>query len=210
MKINKWMVLLILLSIIGTILVYSYLPNKVPSHWNIAGEIDAYQQKTWVFFTAVLPLVLYMLMVFLPKIDPKKDSYLKHQKAYTVTQLFIVVFMIFIHWITVAVAMGYSINIGIVMRLAVGILFIILGNYLGQIRQNYFFGIKTPWTLANEQVWKKTHRMGGYVFVLLGILMAATVFLSNRWAFFIMMGGLFASAAYVLIYSYFIYKKVTR
>ncbi len=208
MRISKWMIGLIVLSVIGTGLIYPYLPAHVPSHWNISGEIDDYQPKLFVFFTALLPFLIYMMMIFLPKIDPKRDAYQKHQKAYQATATILAIFLIFIHWITLMAALGYPVDVGMMVRLGVAVLFVVLGNYLSQVRQNYFFGIKTPWTLANEQVWKKTHRMGGYVFVLLGILTGVTAFFNNQAAFFVMIGGLIIGVAFIFVYSYVIYKKL--
>ncbi|KXG73872.1 SdpI family protein [Thermotalea metallivorans] len=210
MKINKWLIVLILLSVIGTAIVYPYVPEMVPGHWNFKGEIDRYQSKGFLFLTAILPLGLYLLMFFLPKIDPKKAAYLKHERAYKIFQIFITLFLIAIHWITVAVALGYSLNVGILVRLGMGFLFIVTGNYMSQIRQNYFFGIKNPWTLANEQVWKKTHRIGGYAFILSGIIAVFTIFLRDSIAFIALMLGLFIPLIYTNVYSYFLYKRITK
>ncbi|WZL73130.1 SdpI family protein [Clostridiaceae bacterium 35-E11] len=210
MKINKWMVLLVILSLIGTGILYPYLPEQVPGHWNVKGQIDRYQNKTWVFFTAMLPLLLYLFMTVLPKIDPKKKAYLKHTKAYDVTRIMIVLFLVIIHWVTITVALGYDINVGFVMRILTGILFILLGNYMSQIRPNYFFGIKTPWTLANEQVWKKTHRVGGYSFIIMGIISIVTAFLEGQMGWMVMMVGIVAAVLYPFVYSYLLFNKIEK
>lgn len=210
MKINKWVILLVLLSLIGTGILYPYLPELVPGHWNVKGEVDRYQNKIWVFFTAALPLLLYLLMTFLPQIDPKKKAYLKHVKAYDVTRIVIVLFLGIIHWISIAVALGYDLNVGFVIRILIGFLFIILGNYMSQIRPNYFFGIKTPWTLANEQVWKKTHRVGGYSFIIMGIVSITTAFLEGQLALIVMMLSIVGAVIYPFVYSYLLYKKIEK
>lgn len=210
MKINKWVIILVLLSLIGTGILYPYLPEQVPGHWNVKGEVDRYQNKAWVFFTATLPLLLYLLMTFLPKIDPKKKAYLKHEKAYNVTRILMVIFFVIIHWITMVVALGYPVNVGVVIRILIGFLFIILGNYMSQIRQNYFFGIKTPWTLANEQVWKKTHRVGGYSFIIMGIISIITAFLEGQIAWIMMFIGIGGAVIYPFIYSYLLFRKIEK
>ena len=210
MKINKRLILIVLLSVIGTIFVYQYLPNMVPGHWNLNGEIDRYNDKGMVFVTALLPLILHLLMVFLPNLDPKKASYFKHEKAYAMFQTAIVIFLVSIHWLTMAVALGYDVNIGKMVRLGLGILFVVIGNYMGQIRHNYFFGIKNPWTLANEEVWTKTHRLGGYGFALSGIFALLSVFLQDVVAFKVMMIGIFGPLIGVNIYSYWLYQKIRR
>lgn len=210
MKINKWLILIILLSAIGTIFVYQQLPSMVPGHWNLNGEVDRYNSKEFVFFTALLPLGLYILMVFLPNLDPKKSSYLKHEKAYAMVQTSIIIFLVAIHWLTIIIALGYDVNIGRVIRVGLGLLFVIMGNYMSQIRHNYFFGIKNPWTLASEEVWTKTHRLGGYGFVLSGIIAFLSAFLQDPAAFKMMMIGIFGPLIGVNIYSYLLYQKVKR
>ena len=95
MKKNKYDIfslVIMLLSIIGTMLVYAKLPDQVPSHWNIRGEIDNYSSKEFIYFTALLPVILYGAMKFIPKVDPKKESYKKHQKAYDITIFTIIIF----------------------------------------------------------------------------------------------------------------------
>jgi len=210
MKQNKWIILLVALSIIGTALLYPYLPEQVPAHWNIRGEVDRYQDKPWVFFMALLPLVLYLLMIYLPKIDPKKASYEMHKKPYRIIQLLIVIVFILLHWASMVAALGSTIDIGVIVRLIVGVLFIIMGNYMSQIRQNYFLGIKTPWTLHNEQVWKKTHRVGAYGFTIMGIVTILTIFLSGKISSIIMAAGTLGLVIFLFLYSYLEYKKIIK
>jgi uncharacterized membrane protein len=210
MKINKWLIIVILLSAIGTIFVYQQLPNMVPGHWNLSGEVDQYNNKEFVFITALLPLGLYILMVFLPKLDPKKAAYLKHEKAYDIVQTSIVIFLIATHWLTIAIALGYDVNIGRVIKIGLGVLFVVMGNYMSQIRHNYFFGIKNPWTLASEEVWTKTHRLGGYSFVLSGGIAFLSGFLQDPTAFKVMMIGIFGPLVGVNVYSYLLYQKVKK
>ena len=210
MKMNKWILLIAILSFVGVLLVYPLLPEEIPGHWNFAGEVDRYDSKSSVFITGLLPLGIYLLMVFLPKIDPKRASYLKHEKAYTIAQGVIVIMLVYIQWIAIAAGLGYNVDTGLAVRLAIGIMFILLGNYMSQIRHNYFFGIKTPWTLANEEVWKKTHRVGGYGFVIAGIITILSIFLRGKAAVIVSAGGLFIPVVYSYVYSYFAFKKIVK
>jgi len=207
MKVSKLIIIIVLLSIIGTIIIFDRIPEKVPGHFNFSGEVDRYDNKSSLFFTATLPLILYLLMIFLPKIDPKRSSYLKHYKAYGIFQIAIVLFLIVIHWLVVLISLGYSINVGILVRVGVGILFLIIGNYMGQIRQNYFFGIKTPWTLANERVWRKTHRVGGISFVISGLLLIITSFTKGTFALIAFITSLIIAVVIPYGYSYLEYKR---
>ena len=210
MKLNKWIFILVALSLMGTAVLYPCLPEQVPGHWNTSGKIDRYQDKVWVFVTVLLPLAIYLLMQYLPKIDPKRASYDKHKKAYKITQLLVVFIMISLHWITMAAGLGYAIDVGVVVRIVIGLMFVIMGNYMSQIRQNYFFGIKTPWTLANEKVWKKTHRVGAYCFIVMGIIMIATIFIPGKAAGIVTIVSIFGSIGYIYLYSYLAYRKFNK
>lgn len=198
------------LSIIGTAILYDKLPAQVPSHWNIHGEVDDYQSRVFVYFTALLPILLYGLMRFLPKIDPKRESYEKHKKAYDVFILVLTIFLVSVHWMTLSYALGNEINVGSFMNLGMGIMFMVLGNYMSQIRHNYLFGIKTPWTLASESVWKKTHRAGGYVFFIIGLLFILSGFVDSELSYYLVIGSVIASTLGLTIYSYFLYKREKR
>ncbi|MDI3534505.1 MAG: hypothetical protein PWQ82_870 [Thermosediminibacterales bacterium] len=201
MKPNKILILLIMLSILGTFFVFNDLPDRIPTHWNLKGEVDSYSGKSFAFFTAFLPLILYILSLYLPKIDPKRQSYLKHKKAYEIVIMFILLFLIMIHWATILFSLGYNLDISTVVRWGVGLLFIVIGNYMGQIRHNYFFGIKLPWTLANETVWRKTHRVGGFGFIVVGLIFILTSSIISFISLIVLVIGLG-------VYSYIEFKKL--
>ncbi len=208
MKKNWFLIGLILISFAGTFLVYTDLPAEIPRHWNAKGEVDAYWAKEYIFFTAILPLLIYVMMLLLPKIDPKKRSYEMHKKAYSITVLGLTLFMIGIHWVSIYASLGNPINMKILVNLGVGILFIVLGNYMGQIRHNYFFGIRNPWTLASEEVWTKTHRVGRYAFVLLGITFVLAAFLPGTLASILIGASMLILLFFSTVYSYLLYRKL--
>lgn len=179
MKISKILLILTIISFLGTLFIYSSLPEEIPIHWGINGEVDNYASKPFAILIGLLPLGVYLLMLVLPKIDPKRESYSKHKKAYRITSIAIVIVLIITNWMSLLTALGYEVNISIIINLFVGILFIIIGNYMPQIRNNYFFGIRNPWTLSNENVWRKTHRLGGYGFVISGLLFILSIPFKN-------------------------------
>ncbi|MGO1370188.1 MAG: SdpI family protein [Senegalia sp. (in: firmicutes)] len=208
---KEWtLIVIILLSFIATIFIYAELPEEIPRQWGLNGEVNSYWGKEAVFFTALIPLILYGLMRFLPKIDPKKESYKKHKKAYNMTIFATIIFLIIIHWISIYASLGNNINMQLLVILGVGSLFIVIGNYMGQIRHNYFFGIRTPWTLASEVVWKKTHRVGRYAFVITGILFIISAFLPGDISIAIIIGSTIIMVLFPIIYSYLIFKKINN
>jgi len=208
MKKDGFLIIIALISLIATFFVYGSLPEEIPRHWGSNGEVDAYWGKEGAFLTAALPLLLYFFMRFLPKIDPKRDSYKKHKKAYNMTIYAIILLMIALHWITMYVSLGNDVNIKLLVNMGVGILFIIIGNYMGQIRHNYFFGIKNPWTLASEEVWNKTHRVVRYAFILLGLIFIIGAFTPGKITTLLIIGGIILLLIFTTIYPYLLFKKI--
>lgn len=210
MKISRIIIFLISISILGTLAVYPSLPTIIPSHWGLDGQVDGTSGKSFALFTGTLPLLMYILFVFLPKIDPKKESYEKHKKAYDATIFSVVLFIIGIHWMTILAALNIFVDVTLFIRIFMGILFIVIGNFMLQIRQNYFFGIKTPWTLSSEVVWKKTHRFGAYCFAITGVLMLLSVFTRPAIAFGIVIGSVIATAIFTIVYSYYVFVQESK
>ncbi|MBS4538449.1 SdpI family protein [Clostridium sp. D2Q-11] len=208
MKKDSFLIIIALISLIATFFVYGSLPEEIPRHWGSNGEVDAYWGKEGAFLTAALPLLLYFLMRFLPKIDPKRESYRKHKKAYNITIYGIIVLMIALHWVTMYASLGNDINMKLLVTMGVGILFIIMGNYMGQIRHNYFFGIKNPWTLASEEVWNKTHRVTRYAFILLGLMFIIGAFTPGKITTVLIIGGIIVLVIFTTIYPYLLYRKI--
>jgi len=207
-KIHKGMIVLILISIIATVFIYSSLPEKIPTHWNIRGEIDSYNNKSFVWFTSLLPLGIYMLMIYVPEIDPRRESYKKHKKAYKILMNILVPFFIVVHWITIFSALGHQVSVARIIPIGVGILFIVIGNYMGQIRPNYTFGIRIPWTLADETVWKKTHRVGSFAFILSGLIFIIAGIINKPYSFILAISSIFVTLIFTFVYSYLEYKKI--
>lgn len=169
---NKiYLLSLIIISFIIPVALYSKLPDLMPIHWGISGEVDNYAPKAFAaFLPPVIMIGMWLLMEFSPKIDPKKANYSKFMGSYRIMMNILITFFFLLHIAVIASSLGYDIPIDIVVPGLVGILFIVIGNYLPKSRSNFFYGIKTPWTLTSEESWRKTHRLGGKLFVLAGIV----------------------------------------
>jgi len=196
-------------SLVGTFCVYNKLPTRIPIHWGLDGTIDRFGDRMFVFFTGSLPLFMYVLYLIIPKIDPRKDSYEKHANSYKIIILAIVLFLIEFHWVSILFSLGYGVNMPLIIKLSIGILFIVVGNYMPLIKHNYTLGIRTPWTLASEIVWEKTHRVGGYLWVLSGFTWAFFAFLNQPWVFFALMGQLVLCLMGIIVYSYILFRNIS-
>ena len=195
--------------LIAAVWVYPRLPEMVPGHWNIKGEIDRYYPKSFgAFFAPLLAVGIYLMMLLLPLIDPRRDNYPRFSGAYTFLRWSLVIFLGFVYGISILAALGYSLDVDLLIKAMVAILFIIIGNFMGQFRHNYFVGIKTPWTLANEEVWQRTHRMASRIWVMGGLVCLAMAPVSSAWAAVVFFTAVMIMALVPIVYSYLIFAQI--
>ena len=165
-------IIIILAAVISSFYFYSNFPDKVPIHWNVAGEVDRYGSRTiGAFLFPAIILGMYLMFLGIPYIDPKKERYTQFKRVYHVFKNLLIVFMTAMYFITSFNALGYDISVATWIPLMVGALFVFLGNYMSKLKPNWFMGIRTPWTLSSEEVWNKTHRLGGKVFIGGGVIL---------------------------------------
>ena len=207
-KTEIWSIILISIAVTASFYFYAHFPEQVPIHWNMAGEVDNYGSRaTAAFLFPAIVLGMYLLFIVLPYIDPKKERYAQFRKVYHVFKTFIIFFMVAIYFVASLNALGYKIPVGLWTPALVGLLFIIIGNYMSKIKSNWFIGIRTPWTLSSEEVWNKTHRLGGKVFILGGALMISMYFLpiKLRWPLFVVI--IIIILLGTIGYSYWLFRK---
>lgn len=206
--INLLIWLVILVVIIFAFYFQSILPETVITHWNAAGEADGWgSKKVNTIFIPALMVGMYLLFWALPKIDPHKANYQKFGFAYKIIQLVLIGFFGIIFFITNLVNLGYKIPIDISMSVIIGLMFVILGLYLKNVKRNWFVGIRTPWTLSSDIVWEKTHQFGSGMFVLSGILFVITGLLPANWFLYIFILAMLPIFS-TIIYSYYIHKNL--
>ena len=189
------------------IYIWNRLPEKVPMHWNGAGEIDRYgDKKELVALLLMLVGINYFVFLIIPYVDPKQKLQNMGNKL-NIMRMILTLFMS-----ALALFILYSVeqknsNPGFVFVI-IGLLFAFLGNYFKTIKPNYFIGIKTPWTLENEEVWKKTHELGGKLWFMGGLLMVLTFVLPNNIQFYTFMGITAVITIIPILYSYRIFNKI--
>lgn len=182
LKTEIFPVIILVITLIASFYFYANFPDRVPTHWNIAGEVDGWSSR-WLgaFLIPTIITGMYFLFLGLPYLDPKKDRYAEFAKVYHIFKTAIILLMALIYFITGLNALGYKVSVEFWIPLLIGILFIIMGSYMPKIKPNWFMGIRTPWTLSSEEVWNKTHRLGGKIFIIGGLLMTAMYFLPISW-----------------------------
>lgn len=166
----------ILLPILIGIFLWNRLPEQMPIHYDINGNPDNYAGKAFAVF--VMPVVLLMLQwICIFAASKQKDSL--NAKMKQLVLWIIPIISIFVSFIMYRSALGNNTKVLSMVFLFMGLLFIIVGNYLPKCRQNYTIGIKIPWTLNSEENWNRTHRLGGIVWIVGGMLLLLNAFWAN-------------------------------
>jgi uncharacterized membrane protein len=189
--------------------VWNSLPENVPLHWNLYGKIDNWGSKyALVGLVFLMPILTYILMLVVPKIDPKKRIEAMGGK-YDQFKFILVGFMAVLSIFIIYISKNQKLSSPGIIFVLIGILFVFLGNYFKVLKQNYFIGIKTPWTLENEEVWKLTHLLAGKMWVIGGlIIVVLSLILPEYYNFYFFICITAIISIVPIAYSYLIYKKL--
>ncbi|HVP14318.1 MAG TPA: SdpI family protein [Terriglobales bacterium] len=183
-------------------------PERIPVHWGIGGQVDRWGGRfEGLLAIPLLALGIYVLMLIVPRIDPGRANYDAFVGPYTTLRLSILVVMAGLYALVILWVRGMRLSIEVLVPLLVGALFVVVGNVLGKLRPNWFVGIRTPWTLSSKQSWTRTHRAGGWVFVLMGVLMMLCAALRTDWALWTMIAVSLVSILGLIVYSYLIWLR---
>ena len=195
--------LTLLIPVIVGLLLWNKLPDPMPCHWNIHGEVDGWCSKVFgVLGLPALRLVMQWVCIFASMADPKCQNY--NPKMIKLMFWICPAIGLILCCMVYPQAMGYSVPIEVIMPLVMGVLFVIVGNWLPKCQQTYTMGIKLPWTFASEANWNATHRFGGKVWVIGGIITMLTAFCGSFW---LMMVILLAMVILPTVYSYLYYRN---
>ncbi len=198
-----WLIVLIILVAALGIYFFPYLPERVPTHWNIEGEVDGWMSKALaIWFFPALIIVFYLLLSFIPLIDPLRDNIEDFAGIYFWFKLIFILFLSGLYFLTLYTALGHQLDIRRLVLSGIAILFFTIGIFLPKIKKNYTIGIRLPWTLHSEVVWQKTHLFGGKLFKFLAIFLIAIAWLAERWSFYLMLGGLFLAVVILFVYAF--------
>jgi len=210
--VRKWYPPVILaLAIVVSAIAYPSLPERVPMHWDLDGNVDRVGSRfEAAILLPIIGIVLWLGMRALPRIDPRRENYAKFQGSYDLVINAGITVLVVLHVAVIAVALGARIPLTRVMTAAAGAMLVVLGNVLPRARPNWWFGIRTPWTLSNERVWMRTHRVAGYLLVAAGLACVVTApFVSERTTPLVFLTTLIAAAVGSIGYSYFAWRQET-
>ena len=195
--------ILTLLPILAGIYLWNTLPEQVPSHWDVNGEIDGWSSKPFfVFGLPCIMLAFQWLCVLGTAADPKKANH--SGKVMQLVLWIIPVLSIILSAMTYMVVLGHTVRVEVIMPLIIGLVFTIIGNYLPKCKQSYTVGIKIPWTLHSEENWNRTHRFAGRLWLVCGLGIMLTAFIGGFWVF---LPIVLVMVLAPMVYSYVLHRK---
>lgn len=209
-KIDLIILLFILIPILLMVFYYDRLPDQLAVHFGTNGKANGYQGKSTFLLTSVLFLIgIPLLLKIFRYIDPKKKNFDQFESIYDLFRLIFTVFISVIYVTIIYFNLGYAVNIQLIVLIGIGLLFMFLGKFMPRIRFNYTMGIRTPWTLASEIVWERTHRLAGPIWFIGGLVMMILAFLPGSLAFIFMFIVVGVITLVPILYSFIIFKKDT-
>lgn len=212
MKVN-WKAEIPLLALIAGMwvaaaLIWPSAPERLPVHWGSSGEVDRYggRAEGLLLFPAI-GVVIYLLMLLLPRFDPGRLNYPRFAGAYYTIRASVLALMALMYAVVLLSARGVPIEMPRFIGLAIGAMIFVMGNVLGKLRPNWFVGLRTPWTLSSKRSWTKTHRLGGWVSVAGGIALMGAGVVGTPAAMNVAFGILVAGLVVTTVYSYFVWRS---
>ncbi len=198
-----------LIAVSTAVWLYPELPAQVPTHWDLQGHVNGTMPRFWgAAFPALMILTLGILAPLLPLISPRRYAMTPFANVYGIVMLATQGTLLVIGVSTLLSSAGYAVPMPTVVLLAAGVLLMVLGNYMGKLRKNFFIGLRTPWTLASDAVWERTHRLGGRLFMLAGLVMVVGVLVgAPSW---LTPSAIIAAILISCAYSFWIYRRMGR
>ncbi|MGW8960024.1 SdpI family protein [Paenibacillus sp. NPDC055715] len=195
---------------IGALLLYDRLPVMMASHFSFDNTADRYMGKTGAIFMLVLMGLVPLLLRLVRYLDPNRANFEKFSKAYEVTRASLAVVFAVAGWGMLMYNLNTLLQMNTIVLGAIGLMMLVLGNYLTQVQPNYTFGIRTPWTLSNPEVWRKTHRFGGPMMMLGGASGLVAAWVDGVAGTAIFLTGLVISVVAPILYSFLLHRKLTQ
>ena len=187
---------------------YPKLPAEIPSHWDQHGAINGTMSRAWgVWLMPVVLLAMAIILPRLPDIDPRRENYDKFRPSYDLVIDAIMTLIAILHVAMLGAGAGWPVPMERLAPLMVGAMMVVIGNVMPRARPNWLFGIRTPWTLTNDRVWERTHRLGGFLFVAAGILLAIAALVVPGAFLPVIIVCVVAAAIIPVVYSYFAWRQ---
>ena len=201
-------VLFIIAALAFSLLVYTRLPDQVPTHFNAEGKADSWTDRRFAAFgMPIFGFLMIILFAMFPRLSPRRANMDAFQDTYWLIASVVVAFMSALHVLVLGRALGWPVDITSATLLGVGLVFMIIGSVLPRTRSNWWMGIRTPWTMESERVWHATHQLAGRTFMIGGALTVVAAMLPERIRPWVAMGALLIAGFVPVIYSYLLWRR---
>ncbi len=193
---------------------YPSLPDRIPTHWNIKGQVDGYGNKQWAaFLMPVFMVAMLVLFFFLPALSPKHFEVDAFRPTYLYIMVVVTALFAYLHLLTLyavwkSVAQHEQFDLGRPLISGIFLMYALMGNVLGKVRKNFYIGVRVPWTLASDRVWNDTHRLAAWIMVASGLLGFVMILTGVPIVYPIVL--LIGSALIPVVYSFVHYKSLER
>lgn len=196
-------------SVVASVYLYPQLPEAFASHWNASGQTDGSMPKSvGAFFVPGMMLFFLVLYALIPRIDPLKKNLGAFRKEYDLLWCALIAFLAYIHAIMLLWNLGARFELVRWMTPAFAVLWYVLGIVMGRAKRNWFVGIRTPWTLANDLVWDKTHTFGARLFKATALIALLGLFVPTEWAVWCIVIPALVTSFSSIVYSYLVWKRL--
>jgi uncharacterized membrane protein len=210
MTVKRTLVIVLILTLAGlafSLWALPQLPEMVPSHWNAAGEVDDWMPRTTnALLLPGIMLVMGLLLVFIPNIDPLRQNVERFRTTYNWFIVGFSLYLLFIHVAITLAGLGIQFNMTHAIIPAVAILFFGIGIMMEKAQPNWFIGVRTPWTLSSPSVWQKTHHLGALLFKITAGWMLVSLLFPPEVGIILIMISIFLTAIVTVVYSYFAFR----
>jgi len=205
---RKWIPLLLIVAAVAvSLFYYPQLPERMATHWSVSGEANGFSSRLWgAWLMPLIMALIWLILRAIPHIDPRKANYEKFSGMYDALVILILAFMLLMHVVVLMAATGTRVQMERVMMPAVGVFIAVMGFLIPKAHPNWFVGIRTPWTLTSDLSWERTHKIGGTLFVILGVLMVASSFIAPETAIWVLVAAALGITIFHFAYSYQVWK----
>jgi len=186
---------------------WQHAPGRIPTHWGANGEVNGYGGKfEGLLLIPLVSLAIYLLFLFLPRIDPARANYAHFAGAYNVIRFTVLLFLALLYGVMHLWIRGHRTPMEAIAPMFTGGLFVVMGTVMGRLRPNWFVGIRTPWTLSSRLSWAKTHRVAGWVFTVVGLLLVTAGALRSTRFLIVTIALMGVGILGTFAYSYFVWR----
>ncbi|MFN8633576.1 MAG: DUF1648 domain-containing protein [Chloroflexota bacterium] len=202
-ELPQWLLILAMFAVAAA--TWSSMPDRIPVHWNITGQVDRYGGKAeGLLALPILALVIYLVLLLSPRLFRATEAQLGG--VYVGVRIAVLVFLAVLYGLILLQVRNGTFDIAPAIMTLVGLLFVGLGSVMGRMRPNAIMGIRTPWTLRSEASWVASQRLGGWLFIASGVLFVVTGLLGQPWLLLVTVAVLFIGTIYLTWYGYRVFR----